>query len=116
MFAMALAAFGPVMLVKGQLVLTPIEQARVRRVTKAATSADVGDAGRAGGVIAMTVITGGSAEIAAREQRLAVHAFTILRQLICRDGRTVRQGKSSHDLRIRMARAAGLRHTLRVDL
>ena len=116
MIAMALAALGPVMLVEGLLVFAAVEQTRVGRVTKTATATHARDTGRAGGVIAVTIVAGGRAEIAALQQGAAMHAVPVFRQLIGWQWRAVRQRESGHGFGIGVAGAAGLRHTLRIDL
>ena len=83
MITMALAAFGPVMLIECVFVFAAIEQTRVGRMTKIATLADLCDAGRARGVISMTSIATRRAQIATVEQRVAMHACAIFRKL-CR--------------------------------
>ena len=81
-------------------------------MTETATSAYLRDAGRTGSVIAVTSVARGRAEIAAHEQRLAMHAGAIFRELRRRERRPVCACEARHDFRIGMACAARLRHPL----
>ena len=81
MITMALAAFGPVMLIECVLVFAAIEETRIGRVAKTATSAHLRDARRTGGVVAVASIARGCAQIAALEQRAAMHAGAIFSKL-----------------------------------
>ena len=65
MVAMALAAFGPLMLIERLLVFAAVKQTGVGRMAKTATPAYLRDAGRAGGVIAVAGVACGRAEVAA---------------------------------------------------
>ena len=116
MFAMALAALGPVMFVEGLLVFAAVKETRIGRVTKTATATHARHPRRAGGVVAVTIVAGGCAQIAALQQGAAVHAVFVLRELIGRQRRAVREGKAGHGLGIGVTGAAGLRHTLRINL
>ena len=82
--AMALAAFGPVMLIERLLVFAPVKQTGVGRVAKTATPAYLRDAGWAGGVVAVAGVARGRAQIATHEQRVSMHARAIFGELRCR--------------------------------
>ena len=116
MIAMALAALGPFVLVEGLLVFAAVEQTGIGRMTKTATPAHAGNAWRDGGVVAVTVVAGGRAQIAAFEQRAAMHAGAKFGQLSGRQRRAVGLRKSGHGRGIGVACAAGFRHPLRVNL
>ena len=63
--AMALAAFGPVMLIERLLVFAAVKQTGVGRVAETATATDLRNARRTGSVVAMAGVARGRAEIAA---------------------------------------------------
>lgn len=72
--AVALAAFGPTVLIEGLFMFAAVEEAGVGRMAKAATVAHARDARRRGRVVPMAIITGGRAEIAALEQGAAMRS------------------------------------------
>lgn len=115
MIAMTLAAFRPVMIIESLLVFAAIKQARVGRVTQTAAAAHGCDSRWAGGVVSVTIITRRRTQVTAPEQGAAMRARTILRELIRRQGRPVRQRKTGHDRGISMAGAASFRHPLRIN-
>ena len=112
--AMALATFGPVMLIERLLVFAAVKQTGVGRVAKTATPAYLRDAGWAGGVVAVAGVACWGAEVTAHEQCASMHAVAIFGELRCREWRAIRARKSGHDFRIAMAGAACLRDALRV--
>src|SRR6476659_9989802 len=69
-----------------------------------------------GTVIAVTIIAGRRAEIAAFEQRAAVDAGPIFSQLIGRERSAIRLGEPGHGCGVGMTRAAGRRHPRGKDL
>ena len=113
---MALAAFGPTMLIKRLLVFAAVKQTGVGRVAKTAAPAYLRDARWAGRVIAVAGIACGRAEITAHEQCASMHALSKFGELRYRHRGTICARKSGHGFRIGMAGAACLWHTLGVDL
>ena len=85
----ALAAFGPIMAIESLFVFAAVEQTRVGRMTHTTTLAHLRDARRTGRVVAVTGVTRGRAQIALPQQRLAMHALAIFRQLSARQRRTI---------------------------
>lgn len=81
MIAMALTALRPVVLIERLLVFASVEQTGVRGVAETAAAADLRDARRAGGVVAMAGVTRRRAEIAAYEQCASMHAVAIFGKL-----------------------------------
>lgn len=71
------------MLIECVFVFAAIEQTRVGRVTKTATSTHLRDAGRTRSVVAVAGVARWRAQIATVEQRVAMHACAIFRKL-CR--------------------------------
>ena len=69
------------MLVEGLLVFAAVKETGIGRVAKTATPAHARYAGRAGGVVAVTIVAGGRAEIAALQQGAAMHAVVIFGEL-----------------------------------
>ena len=114
MIIMALAALGPVVFIEGVLVFAAVKQAGVSRMAKTAAPADLGDPGRAGGVVAVAGVAGRCAKVAAHEQCASMHAGAIVGKLRRRERRAVRARKSGHDFRVAMADAACLRDALRI--
>src|SRR5512132_572041 len=111
---MALAALGPVVFIEGVLVFAAVKQAGVSRMAKTAAPANLRDARWAGGVVAVTGVACGRAEVTAHEQCAPMHAVAIFGELRRRERRAVRARKSGHDLRVAMTGAACLRDALRV--
>ena len=67
MVAVALSALRPFVLIERELVFAAVKQTGVGRVTETAAPADLRDARRASGVVAVTGVTRRRAEIAAHE-------------------------------------------------
>ena len=114
MITMALAAFGPVVLIECMFVFAAVEQTGVGRVTKTATSAHLRDPGRTGSMVAVAGVACGRAQIATVEQRVAMHACAIFRKLRRRKRRSICACEAGHYFRIGVARATSLRHPLPV--
>ena len=112
MIVMTLAALGPVVLIERQLVFAAVKETGIGRMAKTATPAHLGDARRAGGVIAVAGVTRRCTEITAHEQCASVHTVAIFGELRGREWRPIRARKSSHDFRIRVARATRFRNPL----
>src|SRR6266545_2473570 len=115
MITMTLAAFGPVMLIECVFVFAAVEQTRIGRVAKIATSAHSCDSGRSSCVVSVASIAPGCAQITTLEQRATMNAGAILCQLSRRQRRAVRTRESGHDFGIGVARAASFRHALGID-
>src|SRR5512133_2154646 len=115
MITMTLAAFGPVMLIECVLVFAAVEQTRIGRVAKIATSAHSCDSGRSSGVVAVASIAPGCAQITTLEQRAAMHTGAIFCKLRRGERRAVRACESGHDFGIGVARAARLRDSLGIN-
>jgi len=81
MIIMALAALGPIMLIERLLVFAAVKQAGVSRMAKTAAPADLGDAGRTGGVVAVAGVAGRCAKVASHEQCASMHAGAIFGKL-----------------------------------
>ena len=79
--SVTLSAFGPIVLIERLFVFATIEETGIRRVTKAATLADLRDTRGTCRVISVARVTGRSAKIAATEKRFAVNAVAIFGQL-----------------------------------
>ena len=114
MIVMALATFGPVMLIERLLVFAAVKQTGVGRVAKTATPAYLRDARWAGSVVAVAGIACRGAYVTAHEQCASMHAVAILGELRYRERRAIRARKSGHSFRIGMAGATCLGHSLRV--
>src|SRR5436305_13163567 len=112
MIIMALAALGPFMLIERLLVFAAVKQAGVSRMAKTAAPADLRDAGRVGGVVAVAGVAGRCAKVAAHEQCASMHAGAIVGELRRRERRAVGKCESGHSLRVGMARAACFRNAL----
>src|SRR6266542_2716739 len=83
-------------------------------MAKIATSAHLCDARRTGSMVAVASVARWRAQIAAHEQRLAMHAGAILSKLRRRERRSMCPCEPGDDFRIGMARTARLLHALRV--
>ena len=81
MIVMALAALGPIVFIEGVLVFAAVKQAGVSRMAKTAAPADLGDPGRAGGVVAVASVARRCAKVAAHEQCASMHAGAIFGKL-----------------------------------
>src|SRR6266540_4187579 len=114
MITMTLAAFGPVMLIECVLVFAAVKQTGISRVAKIATSAHSCDSGRSSCVVAVASVAPGCAQITTLEQRAAMHAGAIFRELRRRKWRAIRTCEPGHDFGIGVAGAARFRHTLRI--
>src|ERR1044071_1644835 len=88
MVAVALPALGPFVLLEGLLVFAAVKQAGIARVTEAATLAHARQTHGHGSVVAVAIVARRRAQIAALQQRPAVNAGPILRQLIGGNERT----------------------------
>ena len=82
MVPVTLPALGPFVLLEGLLVFAAVKQARIARVAQAAALTHARQAERHGGVIAVTVVARRGAQIATLQQRAAVNAGPVFRQLI----------------------------------
>src|SRR2546429_173903 len=107
MVSVALPALGPFVLLKRLFVFAAVKQAGVARVTLPATLAYARQANRHGRVIAMTVVARRCAQIATLQQRAAVYAGPVFRQLIGGQRRTVGQFEAGHPFSVGVANAAG---------
>jgi len=114
MIVMALAALGPVVFIESVLVFAAVEQTGVGRMAKTAAPADLCNAGRAGGVVAVASVARGRAEIATHEQRVSMHAGAIFGKLCRWKWRSISACESGHNFWIGVASAARLRYPLPV--
>ena len=112
---MTLATFGPLMLLERMFVFAAIKQTGVSGVAKITTLAHLREPWRTRRVVAVASIARRRAQIAALQQRAAMHAVAIFRKLRRRERRPIRACESGHNLGISVARTARLRHALRVD-
>jgi len=113
--SVTLSALRPVVFFERLLVLAAVKQTRIAGVTKTATLIDAGESGRHRRMMSVTIVARRCGEIPALQNRAAVDANTVFRQLVGWHRRTVRSFEAGHGRRVRMARSASLRNALAVN-
>src|SRR6266702_3178096 len=116
MVPVTLPALGPFVLLEGLLVFAAVKQAGIARVAETTALTHARQTDRHGGVIAVTVVARRRAQIASLQQRAAMNAGPVFRQLVGGYCRTVGQGQSGHRCWIGVAGAAGFWNALAVNL